>query len=78
MHLYRVRLHLKKNIHKLQWDDDLLTALCIVLFSNLWCLPISIYEYCIKVEANSVQMHCQCFYSVVMKNSKLDYSFFAS
>ena len=28
-----------------------------------------------KVEANPVQlMHCQCFYSVVMANSKLDYS----
>ena len=27
-----------------------------------------------KVEANSVQMHCQCFYSAVTANSKLDYS----
>ena len=26
-----------------------------------------------KVEANPVQMRCQCFYSAVMGNSKLDY-----
>ena len=26
-----------------------------------------------QIEANPVQMRCQCFYSVVMANSKLDY-----
>ena len=31
-----------------------------------------------KVEANPVEMRCQCFYSAVMANSKLDYYFVAS
>ena len=36
-------------------------------------LPAGIYEYFFKVEANPVEMRCQCFYSAVMANSKLDY-----
>ena len=34
--------------------------------------PVFIYFF-FQVEANPVQMRCQCFYSAVMANSKLDY-----
>ena len=64
---------LKKSLIVEQFQGNCLKALCIVWFSNLWHLPASIYEYFFKVEANPVQMRCQCFYSVVMVNSKLDY-----
>ena len=47
-----------------------------VLFNIQICvtlIPAGIYEYFFKVEANPVEMRCQCFYSAVMANSKLDY-----
>ena len=36
-------------------------------------ITAGIYEYFFKVEANPVQTRCQCFYSAIMTNSKLDY-----
>ena len=45
-----------------------------VLFNIQICVTLAgIYEYFFKVEANPVEMRCQCFYSAVMANSKLDY-----
>ena len=50
------------------------------VYSSVHCLifkflapPAGICKYFFKVEANHVQTHCQCFYSAVMTNSKLDY-----
>ena len=46
-----------------------------VLFNIQICVtfPLVFMNNFFKVEANPVEMRCQCFYSAVMANSKLDY-----
>ena len=46
-----------------------------VLFNIQICVtfPLVFMNIFFKVEAYPVEMRCQCFYSAVMANSKLDY-----
>ena len=46
-----------------------------VLFNIQICVtfPLVFMNIFFKVEANPVEMRCQCFYSALMANSKLDY-----
>ena len=47
--------------------------LCVLFNVQICDTFTPVFMNIFQVEANAVQMRCQCFYSAVMTNSKLDF-----